>query len=229
MADTEVSIGYGTVLEIALATEPNDFTYIREVYALTPPSDTDDSIEATHMQSPNKTREYIPGLTDSGEASAEMNYVPGSDTDRFIQSIKGKKLINRVTFENGIQVIFRGNRQGYEKDIPVDDRKTATLTLRVSGDPIMTGVTAPRNIDLPLIEGVAKVGSPLTVDWGIWAGAEDLSYQWKVGGDVIANANTSSYVPVTADIGDTITVDVTGTNTLYSATVSSAATAAVTA
>lgn len=227
MADTEVSIGYGTVLEIALATAPNEFTYIREVYALTPPSDTDDSIEATHMQSPNKTREYIPGLTDSGEASAEMNYVPGSATDRFIQSIKGKKLINRVTFENGIQVIFRGNRQGYEKDIPVDDRKTATLTLRVSGDPIMTGVTAPRNIDLPLIEGVAKVGSPLTVDWGIWAGAEDLSYQWKVGGDVIANANTSSYVPVAADIGDTITVDVTGTNTLYSATVSSAATAVV--
>ena len=229
MAETEASIGYGTVLEIALASAPTDFTYIREVYALTPPSDTDDSIEATNMQSPNRTREYIPGLTDAGEASAEMNYVAGSETDRFIQSIKGKKLINRVTFTNGIQVIFQGSRQGYEKDIPVDDRNTATLTLRVSGEPIMTGVTAPRNIDLPIISGIAKVGAPLTVDWGIWAGAEDLSYQWKVGGTVVAGANTSAYVPVTGDIGDTVTVDITGTNTLFSTTVASAPTAAVVA
>ena len=208
MSDTEARIGYGTVLEIALASAPTDFTYIRETYTATPPSDTDDQVDATHFQSPNRYREYIPGLTDAGEASFEMNYVPGSPTDRFLTSIKGKRLIARLTFPNGVQIIFMASRGGYEKDVPIDDKMTATLTLKVSGEPIITEPAAPINLILPTIAGTPKVGIPLTVDGGAWAGAMEVKYQWKAAAANIAGATGASYVPVTGDATKKITVAV---------------------
>ncbi len=229
MSETEASIGYGTVLEIALASAPTVFTYIKEVYQGTPPADSDDQIDASHWQSPNRTREYIPGLTDTGEASFEMNYVPGSPTDRFLRSIRGKKLVARLTFANGVQVIFRCSRQSYEQDVPNDDKKTATLTLKVSGDPIMTEVTAPRNLILPTIEGVAKVGAPLTADGGAWAGATGIAYQWQADAADIVDAEGQSYVPVAGDVGKVIKVVVTGSNADFDTTAESAATVAVVA
>ncbi len=235
MAETAARIGYGTVLEIALASAPSVFTYIREVFDATPPADSDDNVEGSHMQSPGKRREYIPGLTDSGEASYEMNYVPGSATDLFLRSIRGKKLIARNTFANGVQVIFNANRQDYETAIPVDDRMTATLTLKVSGEPYLTTPTAPRNLVAPTITGTPQVGVPLTINPGDWAGATDLTYQWQAdasGNGSFANisgATGESYVPVGADQGDDIRCTVTGANGTYSTAVNSAETASVAA
>ncbi|WP_411033840.1 phage tail tube protein [Shinella sp. BYT-45] len=227
MSDTETAIGYGHVLEIALASGPSAFTYIREVFDVTPPADSDDTVEATHMQSPGRRREYIAGLTDSGEASYEMNYVPGSETDRFLRSIRGKKLIVRDTFANGVSIVYNALRQSYETAVPVDDRKTATLTLKVSGEPYMTEVTAPRNLITPVIEGVAKVGVPLTVKPGDWAGATDISYQWEADGAAVSGATGESFVPVAGNIGDVITCVVTAANDSFTTAAETAGTAAV--
>lgn len=229
MSDTEASIGYGHVLEIALASAPSDFTYICEVYDVTPPADTDDTVEATNMQSPGRRREYIPGLTDSGEASYEMNYVPGSATDRFLRSIRGKPLIVRDTFANGVSIVYNALRQSYETAVPVDDRKTATLSLKVSGEPYMTAVTAPRNLVEPVIEGVAKVGAPLTVKAGDWAGASDITYQWEADGTPVSGATGESFVPLVGNVGDIITCVVTAANDSFSASAETDGTSAVVA
>lgn len=229
MSETGTSIGYGHVLEIALASAPTAFTYIKEVFDATPPADSDDQVDATHMQSPNRRREYIPGLTDSGEAAYEMNYVPGSVTDKFLRSIRGKLLVARQTFANGVQIIFNGSRQGYETAIPNDDKMTATLTLKVSGDPYMTDPTAPRNLIVPAITGVPKVGVPLTATAGDWAGATTITYQWEADGVVISGATGESFVPLVGNVGDVITVVVTATNSSFSTTAESAGTAVVAA
>lgn len=235
MADTEARIGYGHVLEIALASAPTSFTYIREVFEATPPNVSDDNVQASHFQSPKKTHEYIPGMSDAGEASYGMNYIPGSATDIFLRSIRGKKLVVRDTFANGIQVIYRAARQSYETDIPLDDKMTASLGLKVNGDPYMTTPTAPRNLVVPTISGTPKVGQPLTVDPGDWAGATDITFQWQVdtgGNGTFANivgATGESYVPVVADQGDDIRCTVTGANATYSTAINSAETASVAA
>ncbi|MGH6862592.1 MAG: phage tail tube protein, partial [Phyllobacterium sp.] len=156
-----------------------------------------------------------------------MNYIPGSPTDRFLNSIKGKRLIARLTFPNGVQIIFMASRQTYEKDVPNDDKMTATLTLKVSGEPIMTDAAAPRNLELPTITGTAKVGIPLTVDGGIWIGALNVTYQWKLDDADIVDATGQAYVPVAGDVGDTITVEVTGSNSAFDTSVESVATTAV--
>lgn len=229
MADTEASIGYGITFEMTDIATPTDFTYIQEIKDVTPPSEETDQADASHMQSPNRTREFIDGLTDPGEASFEMNYVPGSASDKALIAAKGKRKWCRLTFPNGVQTLFIGIRQTYEKSAPLDDVMTATVTFKVSGDPVHTDPTAPRNISAPVITGTPKVGAPLVVDPGIWAGAERLEFQWKAADADITGATGLSYVPVTGDIGDTITCEVTAQNDDFETTVASAATAAVVA
>jgi hypothetical protein len=201
----------------------------------TPPADADENVDASHMQSPNKRREYIPNMSDAGEASFEMNYVAGSDTDKFLRSIRGKKLVVRQTFPNGVQFIYNALRSGYEQSIPLDDKQTATLTLKVSGDPHMTDPTAPRNLVAPEITGVAQAGVPLTVEPGDWAGAMEVSFQWQ--SDVAGNgtftdivgAEGETYVPVAGDAGDAIRCAVTGKNDDFTTEVHTAETSAVVA
>jgi len=227
MSDTKAGIGYGSVVEMADIAAPTTFTYIAEVKSITPPSETSDTPDATHMQSPNKRREFVGGLTDPGEFSFDMNLVPGSASDIYLMASAGKRKVVRQTFPTGQQLIFIGVRSGYEKSVPLDDVMTATVTMKVSGDPTLTAIAAPRNLILPTITGTAKVGAVLTVDQGVWAGATDIAYQWQKGGVNIAGATGSTYIPVTGDIAAAITCEVTGTNASFSLMAETVATANV--
>jgi hypothetical protein len=227
MADTQASLGYGITFEMAPVATPTVFTYLSEIYDLTPPSDTTDQVDATHMQSPNRTREFVEGLTDPGEASFEMNYVPGSPSDIALAAAKGKRKWCRITFPNGVQVLFTGSRQTYEKSAPTDDKMTASVSFKVSGEPILTEAAAPRNIVAPVIVGTAKVGAPLTIDPGVWAGFTSIAFQWKADAADISGATGNSFVPVTGNIGDVITCELTASNDDFDTAVTTAGTAAV--
>lgn len=89
----------------------------------------------------------------------------------------------------------------------------------------------PANTVLPTISGTAKVGSTLTATNGTWTGrsAPFIRHQWKAGGVAVTGAINKTYVPVVGDVGKTITVTVTGSNWKGSASVTSTATAAVSA
>lgn len=132
--NTAAMIGLGTTVELADLVSPGAFTFISEVFNLNPPSEQDDTVEVTHYTSPGRRREYIPGLVNSGEISFDMNYVPGSASDVLINAAKGVEKVVRLTFPNGVALVFHAIRQGYEKSDPLDDRMTATVTFRVTGD-----------------------------------------------------------------------------------------------
>lgn len=229
MTDTQASIGYGITLEMADVATPTVFTYIAEIYDLDLPSESTNQQDASHYQSPNKTMEFIDGMTDPGEASFSMNFVPGSPSDRYLTAAKGKRKINRITFPNGCQNLFRGTRQNYEKTAPLDGKMEATVSIKVSGDPILTDPTAPRAIAVPVITGTAKVGVPLELDPGIWAGAMALSYQWQADSADIDGAIGASFVPAIGNIGDLIRCEVTATNDNFTTVVNTTATVAVVA
>ncbi|MGF7161286.1 hypothetical protein FHS85_002921 [Rhodoligotrophos appendicifer] len=135
MAETEVTIGYGSTFAIGDGGSPEVFTALAEVYDITPPSDTLDVIDATHMTSPNATREFILGLSDPGECSFEMNFIPGSDADAAIQAVKvARQRVNcRITFPNNVTWTFSGILTGYEPAVPTEDKMTATVTFKVTG------------------------------------------------------------------------------------------------
>ena len=134
MAETEAMIGYGSKFAIQ-ASGDLDYVELAEVYDITPPSDSVDVIDATHMQSPNATREFIIGLNDPGECSFEMNFIPGSDADMKVQEVRAarERVSCRITFPNDQTWTFSGILTGYEPAAPTDDKMTATVTFKVTG------------------------------------------------------------------------------------------------
>lgn len=227
MPDTDASIGWGGTLELAFASNPSERVLIRETRDFTLPSETTGTEEATHTHSPNRVQEFIATTTDGGDLAFDMNLVPGSESDRYLISTRGKRLTWWYTFPSGEQFIGTGLRTAYNKTAPVDGRMAADVTIKISGEPFLTQPTAPRAIVEPTINGVAQVGMPLTLDPGIWAGAMEFEYQWQADGLDIEGATGSAYVPNIGNVGEVITVVVTASNDDFSTTVTTDGTAAV--
>ncbi|MET3925551.1 phage tail tube protein [Devosia sp. 2618] len=211
--DTQAMIGYGTVFEMADAATPTVFVPLGEVINVDPGEDDDEEVEATHYTSPDRTREYIPGMTTPGAATVEGNYIPGSATDLMIIAARGKKNRGRITLPNGVRTTFPVVRRGYSQAIPLDDRMTFQATFKRAGAKTTDTATLPVNGVPPSIAtSAARVGVVMTAQPGIWAPFANFAYQWKKGGTNIAGATDKTYTPVVGDVGAAITVTVTATN-----------------
>jgi len=146
MADSQAQLGYGSVFQIQNENSPNDYTDLAEVTSITPPSSSLDQIDVTHMQSPNRRREFISGLNDSGECSLDINFVPGNATDlRLFELLNlpigvSRRRNLRISYPNGRTWSFQGELTAYEPSVPVDDKMSATVTFKVTGD-ITAGAT----------------------------------------------------------------------------------------
>lgn len=140
--ETEAMIGYGSEFQLGDGATPTEtFTSLAEVFNISPPSDSVDVHEATHYKSPNGTKEFIDGLIDPGECSLEMNFIPGSSADDAIQAWKlarGRKTC-RIVFPNGVAWTFSAILTGYEPAMPLDDKMTATVTLKVTASYAISG------------------------------------------------------------------------------------------
>lgn len=228
MPETKALIGHGITFEMADPATPTTWIYVAEVFNIEPGEEATDQADATHMQSPNRDREYIPTMNDNGSISMDMNYVPGSATDLALIAAKGKKRRCRLTYPNGVQLLFSGSRESYSNSATFDGKMEANVSFKISGSKTLTAATAPRNITAPSHAGAAVVGTPLVVDPGVWAGYTSISYQWTAGGTDIVGATGSTYVPVSGDVGDPIACEVTAANADFSTTVTTTATTNVT-
>jgi len=129
---TAASIGNGAQFQIESVT-PGTFTAISEVFDITPPNETADVIDVTNLQSTQ--REFILGLTDPGETSFEMNFVPGSASETLLLAAKASRTSKqfRIVFPNLYTWTFGGLVTGYEPSMPNDDKMTCTVTIKVTG------------------------------------------------------------------------------------------------
>lgn len=93
---------------------------------------------------------------------------------------------------------------------------SATATSPSVG-PVAAAPTPPSNTSLPTISGTAQEGNTLTADPGSWSGATPITftYQWSDGRT--GRRDTLS----AADVGDKVSVMVTATNSVGSATATS--------
>lgn len=67
----------------------------------------------------------------------------------------------------------------------------------------------------PTITGTPVVGDALTAVPGAWPAGTTLAYQWIVGGADVAGETAASFTPHAADVGQPVTVRVTGSKTHY--------------
>lgn len=100
----------------------------------------------------------------------------------------GKKLSVKVT----------GSLPGYK---PAS--KTASAMAAVAPGTLVTAI--------PTIVGTAKVGRSLSASAGSWSQGTTFTYQWFAGSSPIKGATKSTFVPTAAQVGQRLSVKITGT------------------
>jgi hypothetical protein len=160
------------------------------------------------------------GLSDGSNCTS----ISGATSSSYLLTSNdvGQRLRIRVTASNslGVQTV------------------ASNATAAVSA-PATASVQAPRNTVLPSVSGTAALGQTLFASVGAWTGtAITYTYQWlRCGADgglsdgsncpSISGATNSSYVLVTADVGQRLRVRVTGRNSAGTATATSTPSAQV--
>lgn len=133
---TNALIGYGA--EFWLDNASNVLTQISEILSVTPPNPQVATVEATHMASAGRRREYIAGLIEDGEGTFEMNYEAGSASDILIRAAlaDGVTRSYKIVLPDGAfgwEITGDCVVTSYERNVPLDDRMTASLTVRFTG------------------------------------------------------------------------------------------------
>lgn len=133
---TDAQIGWGA--EFHLDDASSVLTELGEITAISLPNPVVADVEATHFKSPNRRREYIAGLIEDGEGTFEMNYDPNSASDVILRAAiadgvaRSYKIVIPDTAADW-QITGECIVKSYERNVPIDDRMTATFTVRFTG------------------------------------------------------------------------------------------------
>lgn len=141
MANSEARIGWGAELQLGASSEVASLVELGEVKRFGLPSEEADEHEVTHFKSPDRRKEYISGLIDGGEVTAQINYVPGSVTDLLLTDAQEDGTIRAVRFILPAQdgtAAWQITTSGFVKKYGGDDVEpnapmTATVTIRITG------------------------------------------------------------------------------------------------
>jgi hypothetical protein len=125
-------IGKGTTVGIS-TTEGGSYTLVGEVIDATPPDeDMPADIEMTHYTSPNNKLEWkSSGWEDTGEASFQINFVPGQW--QTLRLLKGVTRWYKFTYNDGSYDTYEAFIKRMSKTVPIKDRMVGTITLKGAG------------------------------------------------------------------------------------------------
>lgn len=131
-------IGYGTTVEVN--TTGTTWFKIGLLASATPPNETVDQVDVTHMESPDRTRQFIAGLRDLGDVTLSINYVPGNLTDEYVLEWRssGETRPVRITYPTDVIDTFPAFPTGYTPTLAAADKASADLKLKVAGAVVRT-------------------------------------------------------------------------------------------
>ena len=138
MPVTSASNGMGATFSIGDGADGGSTTFVKvgEVTNITPPALTREATDATHLESPDDAREYIPGLLDGEPSTVVFNYIPGA-ADPLYEAMKAGKGDFRITYPGGVQLNFSGIAQSWKPGEPSTDKMTGEFTVKPSGLPTL--------------------------------------------------------------------------------------------
>ncbi len=114
--------------------------YVAKILNIDPPELSRDDIDVTSHDSPDGTREFIPGLKNGGEVAIEGHLIPTDDTQTGLLAAIDIDDPEAWTIEFPTVPKLYINFQGYVKsfkvgDAPVDGAMTFSATIKVTGKP----------------------------------------------------------------------------------------------
>lgn len=140
---TDALIGAGATFSRGDAASPEVFTAVAEVMSIGGPALSVGSVEATHLTSPNKWKEFIPGMVDGGEVTLELNFLPANATHKdasggLLNDMRTRHQGNyKISFPDSpaTEWTFPAFVTGFEVTTPTGDEKlAASVTLKISGE-----------------------------------------------------------------------------------------------
>lgn len=142
MGVSEADAAFGTLLKAGDGGGPELFTTLGEIVSVGGPEVERETIDVTHMESPDKFREFIGSLKDGGEIEVGVNLLV-DPAGAFM--IKIEQLIDTDDRSNFLISFPDDNATNWgvsailtsfsKEDAEVDGKLGASYTLKVSGKP----------------------------------------------------------------------------------------------
>lgn len=139
MASKAVS-GVGTSFKRSDMASSPSFTAVSEINNITGPSMSRETIDVTSLDSTGGYREFIAGFRDAGEVQFSMNFSQAGyqlmKEDFESDSLRDYQIVlpdaSATTFD------FSGLVVELPLDIPMDDKITCSITIKISGQVTVT-------------------------------------------------------------------------------------------
>lgn len=111
------------------------YTAIAEVNSISGPNKSRDTIDVTSLDSSGGYREFIGGFRDGGEVSLEMNFTLDTyntlNDDFEDEASHNYQIVFGDTGATTFQ--FAGYVTAIGSNVPMDDKVTASITIKISG------------------------------------------------------------------------------------------------
>lgn len=142
MADeTQAELGYGVRLQVEGVTPGQYADVLSQLTEIDPPELKADAVEATHHKSPNKHRERIAGMLDTGEIQFTGFFASGNEGAVDMRGKIGKRMNWRLVYplpeggDEGDQETWtmRGILTSFKPNTPLEGVMTYTATLTPAG------------------------------------------------------------------------------------------------
>ncbi|WP_289009512.1 phage tail tube protein [uncultured Thermomonospora sp.] len=129
---------FGTQLLRGDGGTPEIFTAIANVTSISGPGLSRETIDVTAHDSPDGWMEFVGGLKDAGEVSADINYDP-SKHDTLVADFDDDEPRNyQLVFPDSTTWSIQAILTGFEPEAPYDDKLAASLTFKVTGKPTLS-------------------------------------------------------------------------------------------
>lgn len=142
---SQATAAYGTLLQIGDGAAPVEgFVTIAEVLDITGPALGLDTAETTSHDSPGGYEEHVGTILRTGEVSFDVNFLPTDATQGFgaglVLDMANRTLRNfELVFTDvgATTWAFAALVTGFEPAEPVADKLSASVTLKLSGQPTL--------------------------------------------------------------------------------------------
>lgn len=114
-----------------------EWTQILGIESLNTPERTPEDVDVTHMQSPGRTRETIPGLLSSADWSQDLQYWPGHASQILLEELAElteagtREDVNVEFVVGGVRRTYRGYVNTWTPQSSVGEKRTATLSMKI--------------------------------------------------------------------------------------------------
>lgn len=132
MAATTAKIGFGVLLK-------RSTTIIAELTDIVGPGYTRDTVEATHTESPNNYKEYLSGLMDAGEVTAELNFLSDATQEQLLTDLNSTTAVSyNIVFPTpsaSKTCTFNAFVTAWQPSAPIQDVMKVNVTFKITGKP----------------------------------------------------------------------------------------------